>query len=204
VGGLQLGSRYLVEPGKGIIFDYLPEKLLSRVRNLNAFAGILLFDLWTNMANPRRATFWKRASDLLYSVAFLDLDARLLATPFRGADCTLDPKVGLYGHVAVYHQIAGWSDFEPFLANVEGISSEGLEDIVSGIPPSWIDRGNELPALLRALEERRTRIRDLLVRCLACMPQIFPSWGKTKHDPGREPAAGSCELDMQRPLRCLA
>jgi len=199
VSGLHLGSRYLLEPGQGVIIDYLPETMLSRVRNLDAFAGILVIDLWTNMTNPRRATFWKSASEQLYRVAFLDLRARLLATPFRGVECTLDPtRVGLYAHAAVYQQITGWSNFEPVLTKVEGISNEDLESILSQIPSSWTDRRDELPAILDALRDRRTYIRDLLGRCLTGMPQIFPNWGKTKTGPGRESAAKVCEPDMPR------
>src|SRR5437764_7043338 len=42
--GLQFGSRYVTDPLEGEIFDYLPESILERVRNLDAFAGMLVFD----------------------------------------------------------------------------------------------------------------------------------------------------------------
>ena len=58
--GLQFGSRFVVPPTQGLIYDYLPEHLLERVRNLGAFAGILALDKWTCNANGRQAAFWKK------------------------------------------------------------------------------------------------------------------------------------------------
>src|SRR2546421_6136342 len=49
--GLQFGSRYVVDPLEGQVFDYLPWVLLARVRNLETFAGILTVDKWTGNAN---------------------------------------------------------------------------------------------------------------------------------------------------------
>src|SRR6267154_5740123 len=39
--GPQFGSRYVVNPMEGQVFDYLPTKMLGRVRNLETFAGAL-------------------------------------------------------------------------------------------------------------------------------------------------------------------
>ena len=39
--GLQFGSRFVVSPVEGQVFDYLPPEMLDRVRNLETFAGIL-------------------------------------------------------------------------------------------------------------------------------------------------------------------
>ncbi len=58
--GLQFGSRYVVSPLEGQVFDYLPIEMLSRVRNLEAFAGMLVIDKWTGNANGRQAAFWRR------------------------------------------------------------------------------------------------------------------------------------------------
>jgi len=43
--GLQFGSRYVVSPVEGQVFDYLPPEMLDRVRNLEAFTG---FWRWIN------------------------------------------------------------------------------------------------------------------------------------------------------------
>ena len=49
--GLQFGSRYVVDPLDGEIFDYLPESMLERLRNMETFAPMLALDKWTGNAN---------------------------------------------------------------------------------------------------------------------------------------------------------
>ena len=39
--GLQFGSRFVVNPLEGQVFDFVPEQVLARVRNLRDFAGML-------------------------------------------------------------------------------------------------------------------------------------------------------------------
>ena len=57
--GLSFGSRYVVSPFEGQVWDYLPENMIPRVRNLPTFAGALALDKWTCNANGRQAAFWK-------------------------------------------------------------------------------------------------------------------------------------------------
>src|SRR5271166_6293718 len=38
--GLSFGSRYVVSPLEGQVYDYLPEGMLGRVRNIDSFAGV--------------------------------------------------------------------------------------------------------------------------------------------------------------------
>jgi hypothetical protein len=45
--GLQFGSRYVISPLEGQVFDYLAPELFERVRNLETFAGMLVVDKWT-------------------------------------------------------------------------------------------------------------------------------------------------------------
>jgi hypothetical protein len=52
--GLQFGSRYVVDPLQGQIFDYFPATMLERVRNLGTFAGMLVLDKWTANSNGKQ------------------------------------------------------------------------------------------------------------------------------------------------------
>src|ERR1700744_1292483 len=61
--GLQFGSRFVVSPLEGQVFDYFPVEMLARVRNLQTFAGILVVDKWTGNANGRQAAFWRKMRD---------------------------------------------------------------------------------------------------------------------------------------------
>ena len=56
--GLQLGSRYIADPEKDMVFDYLPESLmLEKTRNLQDFARVLVLDKWAGNADGRRADY---------------------------------------------------------------------------------------------------------------------------------------------------
>ena len=66
--GLQFGSRYVCDPTDGHIFDYLPDGLMPKVKNLRDFAGILAVDKWLGNANGRQAVFWKKMRDRKYNV----------------------------------------------------------------------------------------------------------------------------------------
>ena len=65
--GLQFGSRYVVSPLEGQVFDYLPMEMLDRVRNLDTFAGMLAVDKWTGNANGRQAAFWRKLRERKYT-----------------------------------------------------------------------------------------------------------------------------------------
>ena len=70
--GLSFGSRYVVSPIEGQVYDYLPESMIARVRNLRDFAGILALDKWTCNANGRQAAFWKRVRERKFTASFID------------------------------------------------------------------------------------------------------------------------------------
>ena len=55
--GLSFGSRYVVSPLEGEVYDYLPEAMIGRVRNICIFAGILALDKWTCNADGRQVAF---------------------------------------------------------------------------------------------------------------------------------------------------
>src|SRR5215470_17719345 len=44
--GLQFGARYVCDPAESHIFDYLPDSLMPKVKNLPSFAGMLVVDKW--------------------------------------------------------------------------------------------------------------------------------------------------------------
>jgi hypothetical protein len=67
--GLQFGARYVCNPGEGLIFDYLPESMMAKVKNSTAFAGMLVVDKWLGNANGRQAVFWKKAQERKYSAS---------------------------------------------------------------------------------------------------------------------------------------
>ncbi len=84
--GLHFGARYVCDPGEGLVFDYLPESLLAKVRNLTAFAGMLVADKWLGNANGRQAVFWKKVQERKYTATFIESGKRaslLTLSPLR-------------------------------------------------------------------------------------------------------------------------
>jgi hypothetical protein len=49
-------------------FDYLPESLMQRIRNLQDFARVLVLDKWAGNADERQVVFTKPATAPKYSV----------------------------------------------------------------------------------------------------------------------------------------
>ena len=123
VPGLQFGSRYVVDPLDGEIFDYLPESMLERVRNMESFAGMLLLDKWTGNANGRQAVFWRKARDRKYNVTFIDQGYCFNAGEWNFPDSSLR---GTYARNSVYESVTGWESLEPILSWTEEMVSSRL------------------------------------------------------------------------------
>jgi hypothetical protein len=61
--GPQLGSRFPCDPLEDIIFDYLPESMLTKVRNVADFARVLVLDKWTANSDGRQAVSAKKRNN---------------------------------------------------------------------------------------------------------------------------------------------
>jgi hypothetical protein len=84
--GLQFGARFVCDPAEGQVFDYLPESMLPKVKNLAAFAGMLVADKWLGNANGRQAVFWKKSNERKYTATFIESGKRaslLALSPLR-------------------------------------------------------------------------------------------------------------------------
>src|SRR5271154_837540 len=57
--GLQFASRYPGDPRQLTLHDFLPDEKLREVRNLNDFAGMLVFDKWSCNTNGRQTLFFQ-------------------------------------------------------------------------------------------------------------------------------------------------
>ena len=172
--GLSFGSRYVVPPTEGEVYDYLPEAMIGRVRNLPSFAGILAFDKWTCNADGRQAAFWKRRGERKFTASFIDQGYCFNAGEWSFPDA---PLRGVFGRNDVYAAITGWESFEPWLSRIESFPESSLWPLVDQIPPEWYDSAaDELGQLLSRLLERRTRVRDLILSFKNSSRNPFPNW----------------------------
>lgn len=193
---VQLGSRRLeVEPGphfgsryagsdKSIVYDFLPDPLLTRVRNLNQFLGVLAFDKWVGNVDTRQAVFVRqrsmrnRPAELTSRCGY---DAQMLDEGyiFGGPDWTFQdsPLQGLYFRPSVYASVASIDDFQPWLDRVLKFPAEALYAAIEQIPAGWlVGEESALDRLITRLMLRRNRVPDLIssLRCGRANP--FPAW----------------------------
>ena len=172
--GLQFGSRYVVSPLEGQVFDYLPVEMLDRVRNLETFAGMLAIDKWTGNANGRQATFWRKMRERKYTVAFIDQGYCFNAGEWNFLD---SPMRGVYARNEVYAGVFGWESFEPWLSRVETMGEDLVWAAAGEIPPEWYGSDwGALENLARLLLERRAAVRDLITAFRVSARNPFPNW----------------------------
>jgi hypothetical protein len=174
VPGLQFGSRYVVDPMQGQIFDYFPATMLEQVRNIETFAGMLVLDKWTANSNGRQATFWRKARERKYTVSFIDQGYCFNAGEWTFPDY---PLRGVYAQNEVYSWVRSWDSFQPWLSTIEGMNEDLIWNCAAGIPPEWYasDWG-ALEELVRSLLNRRSKVRELIVAFRTSSRQPFPNW----------------------------
>jgi hypothetical protein len=172
--GLQFGSRYVVNPIEGRVFDYLPSEMFGLVRNLEAFAGILVLDKWTGNADGRQAAFWRKSREKKYTAAFIDQGSCFNTGEWTFPDL---PLRGVYASNEVYEGVRGWESFEPWLSRIEKIDVDAVWSLAGVIPPDWYSgEWDELEKLVRTLIGRRGLVRELIEAFRASSRKPFPGW----------------------------
>jgi hypothetical protein len=172
--GLQFGSRYVVDPFKGQVLDYLPVDMFPRVRNLPAFSGMLVFDKWTGNSDGRQAAFWKMRQERKYTTSFIDQGYCFNAGEWTFPDF---PLRGVYARNEVYADVQGWDSFEPWLTRVETMEDDFVWTAAGEIPPDWYGSSwDEFQQMVRRLLERRAMIRDLIEAFRVSPRRPFPAW----------------------------
>ena len=174
LAGLQFGSRYVLDPREGQVFDYLPDETLERVRNVNEFAGIMVIDKWTCNANGRQAVFWKKRYEQKYTASFIDQGYCFNAGEWTFPD---SPLRGVYGRNSVYAGVTGWKSFEPWLTRVEESDLEWVGNCAQAVAPEWYGGDWEaMEKLVETLMKRRSRVRELIRAFKESSRQPFPAW----------------------------
>jgi hypothetical protein len=172
--GLQFGSRYVVSPLEGQVFDYLPVEMLDRVRNLETFAGMLAMDKWTGNANGRQAAFWRKLREKKYTATFIDQGYCFNAGEWTFPDY---PLRGVYARNEVYASVRGWESFEPWLSRVEKMEEDKVWSLAGEIPPEWYGgEWEELEKLVQTLIRRRGTVRELIDAFRVSPRRPFPEW----------------------------
>jgi len=187
--GLALGGRFVLGPLEGQVFDYLPASALDRVRNLDAFAGMLALDKWTCNSNGRQAVFWKKTRDKKYTATFVDQGYCFNAGEWSYPD---SPLRGVYPRNEVYADVRGWESFEPWLSRIENIDPAILWEIAESVPPEWYGSAvDDLEHLIERLIKRRTMVRDLIDMFRTSSREPFQNWEARTSQMASHSPAGS-------------
>jgi hypothetical protein len=172
--GLSFGSCYVISPFDGQVYDYLPESMTGRVRNLRDFAGVLALDKWTCNADGRQAAFWKRYRQRMLNASFIDQGYCFNAGEWNFPDA---PLRGVFGRNDVYQSVTSWDSFEPWLSRIENFPESSLWPLAEEIPPEWYGgASDELERLLTRLLARRSRVRGLILDFKNSSRNPFPNW----------------------------
>ena len=200
--GWHFGSRYPGDPMRTVVYDYLPDVLLSTIENRAEFAGMLAFDQWTGNVDSRQAIFFRARLKESLPAARLTGARGVSATRDRGRQGDTgrqgfvaqmidhgflfegphwrfgdSPLRGLYHRPSVYRGVASLADFEPWLERIVHFPEELIDRTIKQIPPAWLEGDEEaLQKLLDQLLHRRKRVPDLIEACRHGRVGVFTSW----------------------------
>ena len=193
LAGLQFGSRFPGDPAATVVYDFLPDEQLREVGNLDAFAGVLVFDKWTCNTNGRQAVFFRPgegrrekvqglavaadsagARENRYSATMIDHGFCFNAGEWNFPDA---PLRGIYARAMVYEGVRGMEAFEPWLARLEKLDEGALGEAAGEIPPEWYDGDlDALEKMLAQLERRRRLVPELIRGARKSSRNPFPNW----------------------------
>lgn len=184
--GWHFGSRYPGDPGKVMVYDFLPDTLLEKVVNAREFLGALVFDKWMGNADARQSIFFRArlrqrplpGGDVAPRMGFVAsmMDHGFV---FDGPHWTFpdSPLQGLYFRPSVYQKVRGWDDFQPWLDRVVHFPEEIVDTAQKQIPPAWLaEDADALNSLLEKLMARRRRVPDLIRDSRRGRVNPFPQW----------------------------
>jgi hypothetical protein len=186
--GLQFGSAYAVHPRLGQVFDYLPEQFFGRVRNLDAFAGMLAFDKWVCNSDSRQAVFYRMARERKYTAVFIDHGH---CFNHREWDFPDSPLRAVFAWNAAYAQVECWRSFQPWLGRIEQFDERVGYACAEEVPPEWYGGDpDQIERLMARLLNRRARVKELITAFRDSNRNPFPNWKQTKSETKRKDLDG--------------
>lgn len=176
--GKQLALRYVSDPARGPIFDYLRDEQFEKVINLSDFPRVLVLDKWTANCDGRQVVFTPDSiSGDAYLATFVDHGFCFNAGEWNFPDA---PLRGAYSRSCVYNMVTGWQAFEPALSRVEEMDLKEIWHCARQIPEEWYEHDLDgLRRITEALYKRRARIRELICDFRRSHRNPFPNWTAT-------------------------
>lgn len=171
-GEWHLGSLCPVNPETNAIFDFLPERLLRNIINLDDFARIFVADRWLHQTDKRQAIFVRehapQASPIRMRAYFIDH-----GRAFDGSfwDLRETSGHGWYMDRSVYGLIDMATICSETVSQIESLSESEILSSITTLPESWLSAGDSdaLNRLLMKLHKNRLRLRRVVTSHLATL-----------------------------------
>ena len=184
--GVHFGSRLAVHPDRVAIFDFLPDKLLTKIENRVDFLGMLVFDKWVGNADSRQAVFFRARAKTWTPLkgpapSRIGFFAQMIdhGYAFNGPHWTFQdsPIQGLYFRTSVYDEVRSLDSFQPWLTMVENFPLDVIDAAWKGIPHQWVENDDDaLEQLLESLLKRRGRVASLIEEVRRKRTSAFVNW----------------------------
>lgn len=184
--GLHFGSKLAVHPDRVAIFDFLPDKLLSKVENRIDFLGTLVFDKWVGNADSRQAVFFRARAKTWTPIrgeapSRIGFFAQMIdhGFSFNGPHWEFgdSPLQGLYFRTSVYDEVQSLDSFQPWLDLVTNFPEEVIDAAWKEIPREWLGEDEEaLEKMLEQLLKRRKRVIPLVEQVRSKRSTAFANW----------------------------
>lgn len=180
--GNQFGSKYPGNPSTQIIYDIIPDAHLNRVRNIDHFLGIFVFDKWTCQTDKRQAIFIRQPHSAANDISEEAYQAMMIDQGFcfNGGDWTFPdaPLHSIYTNRRVYQSVVGMETFDPWIDRLENeFTLSVLYEEAQQVPPEWYDDDHDAwHRLIEHLYRRRNRVRELIWSARNALRDAFPNW----------------------------
>jgi hypothetical protein len=161
-----LGSVCPVDPETTVIFDFLPQKQLERVTNLNDFGKIFVVDQWLGQIDSRQAVFVRdrsiNASQPQFRAHFIDQ-----GMTFSGSGWELPPQPtrrSWYFSPSVYQMIDMAAICHKTVSKIEALTTEQIFSTLNDLPTCWLSFTDTEPLekLLQTLDQSRHKLRGVI------------------------------------------
>lgn len=149
--------------------------LALRAVNRDAFAPMLLFDLWTANLDARQVVYETR-EDRTW-VRIIDQGHCFKAGDWKSL--TSAKVWPLFCHGAVYAPVSTWRAFEPQLGRIESAEVADVLGAAESMPPQWCAQA-DLIGLADALVRRAAILRDRITEVLVARSDLFPRWFRAR------------------------
>ena len=159
-------------PLMNVAVDFWNTGMGDSVENVSDVAGILVFDQWTSNTDTRQLLFWRGFQERRWRLSMIDQGRCFNGARWNFPD---SPLWGLYHGLGPYLREETLAPFEPWLERLEqGMDRNVLNELATSVPPEWYggDRA-ALNSLLEQLDERRGRVRELIMRIKKSLPKGF-------------------------------